>query len=50
MYRTALMAQYKRDNTDSYLLKSSCNDLISNFNKGEHIIDKDNEQNNYSIL
>ena len=50
MYRTAIMAQTKRDNTKSFAEKATCDELITNFNKGEHIIDDSNDQNSYSIL
>lgn len=50
MYRTALHAQNTRNSTKSFGLKASCDDLITKFNKGEHIVDDENEQNTYSIL
>jgi len=50
MYRTAIMAQDKRNSTKSFALKATCDELIENFNKGEHIIDESNDKNSYSIL
>jgi len=50
MYRTALFAEIKRDAQSHYFNRSGCNDLINNFNKGNHITDDDNEENAYSIL
>lgn len=50
MYRTALYAQAKGDNTKSFAIKATCNDLITEFNKGEHIVDDSNNKNSYAIL
>lgn len=50
MYRTAIMAQAKRNKTKNPALKATCDELIDNFNKGKHIIDDRNNQNSYSIL
>lgn len=50
MYRTAMLAQYTMDSTKSFALKATCEGLIKDFNRGEHIIDEKNKQNSYSIL
>lgn len=50
MYRTAILAQEKMKSSNNYGLRSSCEDLINEFNKGSHIIDSNNNENSYSIL
>ena len=50
MYRTAIYASNKIIETESYGIKESCNELVNNFNKGTHVIDKENEINSYSVL
>ena len=50
MYRTALFAENRANNTSSSIEMSRCNDLVNNFNKGDHITDDNNNANSYSIL
>ena len=45
-----MIAQNKLNNTKSFAEKATCNDLITEFNKGEHIIDDNNNKNSYAIL
>lgn len=49
MYRTAIMAENLTKNTLDYGLKSTCNELVKNFNEGKHIINENNRESSYSI-
>lgn len=47
---TAKYAEATFHNTESLELKQRCNQLMDNFNKGQHIVCDIDENNSYSIL
>ena len=50
MYRTAMMAQEKRSKSKNVTENTKFTKLIAGFNEGEHVIDKENNQNAYSVI
>jgi hypothetical protein len=50
MYVTAMFAESKFKTTHSYSEKGSCEKIIDDFNRGEHILNKIDRNKSYSLI